>query len=56
MIYIVLMEEHFVKDNTGATSRFLRDNSGVTAIEYGLLAAGIAIAIIAAVNATRTPV
>ena len=32
--------------------RFLKVNS----IEYGLLAAGIAVAIIAAVNATRTPV
>jgi pilus assembly protein Flp/PilA len=31
--------------------RFLKDNSGVTAIEYGLLAAGVAVAIIAAVNA-----
>ncbi len=31
-------------------SKFLRDESGATAIEYGLIAAGIAIAIIAAVN------
>ncbi|WP_315716581.1 MULTISPECIES: Flp family type IVb pilin [unclassified Bradyrhizobium] len=30
--------------------RFLRDESGATAIEYGLIAAGISIAIIAAVN------
>jgi pilus assembly protein Flp/PilA len=29
---------------------FLRDDSGATAIEYGLIAAGIAIAIITAVN------
>jgi pilus assembly protein Flp/PilA len=29
---------------------FLSDNSGATAIEYGLIAAGIALAIIAAVN------
>jgi len=29
--------------------RFLKDDSGVTAIEYGLIAAGIAVAIIAAV-------
>lgn len=28
-------------------SRFVRDESGATAIEYGLIAAGIAIAIIA---------
>lgn len=30
-------------------SRFLHDESGATAIEYGLIAAGIAVAIIAAV-------
>jgi pilus assembly protein Flp/PilA len=31
--------------------RFLRDTSGATAIEYGLIAAGISVAIIAVVNA-----
>ena len=31
-------------------SRFLRDEAGATAIEYGLIAAGISLAIIAAVN------
>ena len=31
-------------------SRFCHDDSGATAIEYGLIAAGIAIVIIAAVN------
>jgi len=30
--------------------RFVKDQSGATAIEYGLLAAGIAVAIIAVVN------
>jgi pilus assembly protein Flp/PilA len=30
--------------------RFLRDESGATAIEYGLIASGIALAIITAVN------
>ncbi|MEN3348974.1 MAG: pilus assembly protein Flp/PilA [Bradyrhizobium sp.] len=34
--------------------RFLRDESGATAIEYGLIATGIAIAIIAAVNGVGT--
>jgi len=34
--------------------RFLRDDSGATAIEYGLIAAGIAVAIIVAVQATGT--
>jgi pilus assembly protein Flp/PilA len=32
-------------------SRFLRQESGATAIEYGLIAAGIAVVIIGAVNA-----
>ncbi len=31
-------------------ARFLNDESGATAIEYGLIAAGISLAIIAAVN------
>jgi pilus assembly protein Flp/PilA len=35
-------------------ARFLKDESGATAIEYGLIAAGIAVAIIAAVNAVGT--
>jgi pilus assembly protein Flp/PilA len=35
-------------------SRFVRDQSGATAIEYSLIAAGIALAIIAAVNAIGT--
>jgi pilus assembly protein Flp/PilA len=30
--------------------RFARDNSGATAIEYGLIAAGISVAIITVVN------
>ena len=33
---------------------FLADQSGATAIEYGLIAAGISIAIIAAVNSIGT--
>lgn len=35
---------------TNLVSRFLRDESAATAIEYGLIAAGIALAIIVAVN------
>jgi pilus assembly protein Flp/PilA len=31
-------------------SRFVKDESGATAIEYGLIAAGISLAIIAVVN------
>ena len=34
--------------------RFLRDESGATAIEYGLIAAGISVVIIAAVNSIGT--
>jgi pilus assembly protein Flp/PilA len=33
---------------------FIQDESGATAIEYGLIAAGIAIAIITAVNGLGT--
>jgi pilus assembly protein Flp/PilA len=35
-------------------ARFVKDESGATAIEYGLIAAGIAVAIIAAVNSVGT--
>jgi pilus assembly protein Flp/PilA len=35
-------------------SKFLKDESAATAIEYGLIAAGIALAIIAAVNGLGT--
>ena len=35
-------------------ARFLHDQSGATAIEYGLIAAGIALAIIAVVNGLGT--
>ena len=34
--------------------KFLRDDSGATAIEYGLIAAGIAVAIIAVVQGVGT--
>jgi pilus assembly protein Flp/PilA len=34
--------------------RFLRNESGATAIEYGLIAAGISVAIIAVVNGLGT--
>jgi pilus assembly protein Flp/PilA len=35
-------------------SRFLRNESGATAIEYGLIAAGIAVVIIVAVDTVGT--
>jgi pilus assembly protein Flp/PilA len=34
--------------------RFMQDDSGATAIEYGLIAAGISVAIIAVVNGLGT--
>ena len=34
--------------------RFLKDESGATAIEYGLIAAGISLAIISVVNGLGT--
>jgi pilus assembly protein Flp/PilA len=34
--------------------KFIRDESGATAIEYGLIAAGIAVAIITVVNGLGT--
>ena len=39
---------------TNLFSRFIRDESGATAIEYGLIAAGISIAIIAVVQGLGT--
>lgn len=35
-------------------ARFMKDDSGATAIEYGLIAAGISVAIIAVVNGIGT--
>jgi len=35
-------------------ARFVKDESGATAIEYGLIAAGISVVIIATVNAIGT--
>lgn len=35
-------------------AKFLNDNSGATAIEYGLIAAGISVAIIAVVQGLGT--
>ena len=37
-------------------ARFMKDESGATAIEYALIAAGICIAIITAVNALGTAI
>ncbi len=39
---------------TNVFRKFMRDESGATAIEYGLIAAGISLAIIAVVNGLGT--
>jgi pilus assembly protein Flp/PilA len=39
---------------TKSITRFIRDDSAATAIEYGLIAAGISVAIIAVVQALGT--
>jgi pilus assembly protein Flp/PilA len=39
---------------TNLVSRFVKDESGATAIEYGLIAAGISVAIITIVNGIGT--
>jgi pilus assembly protein Flp/PilA len=39
---------------TNSVMRFLKDERGATAIEYGLIAAGISIAIIAVVQSLGT--
>jgi pilus assembly protein Flp/PilA len=39
-----------METNMSVYKNFLRDDSGATAIEYGLIAAGISVAIIATVN------
>jgi pilus assembly protein Flp/PilA len=41
---------------TNLLARFVKDESGATAIEYALIAAGIGIAIITAVNALGTAI
>jgi pilus assembly protein Flp/PilA len=40
----------------GQATRFARDENGATAIEYAMIAAGIATAIVAAVSALGTTV
>ena len=43
-------QEHYMN----IVTRFVNDESGATAIEYGLIAAGISVAIIAVVNSLGT--
>jgi pilus assembly protein Flp/PilA len=39
-----------MESNMSVCKKFLRDDSGATAIEYGLIAAGISVVIIGTVN------
>jgi pilus assembly protein Flp/PilA len=41
---------------TSLVTRFAKDESGATAIEYGLIAAGISVAIITVVNTLGTQI
>ena len=41
---------------TTLVSRFISDEAGATAIEYGLIIAGIALAVIGAVNGTGSAI
>jgi pilus assembly protein Flp/PilA len=46
--------QHWKQRMNTLVLRFLKDSSGATAIEYGLIAAGISVAIIAVVNGLGT--
>ena len=46
-----MKKERFMSKLVG---RFLKDNSGATSIEYALIAGGISIVIVAAVNSLGT--
>lgn len=48
------MTTHILRFLNGGALRFLQDEQGATAIEYGLIAAGIAVAIIVAVETLGT--
>jgi pilus assembly protein Flp/PilA len=53
-LYFVALVSPESAKMTNLVARFLRDQSGATAIEYGLIAAGISLAIIAVVNGLGT--
>jgi pilus assembly protein Flp/PilA len=52
--YVKERSQHGGTDMTTVFLRFLKDDRGATAIEYGLIAAGISVAIIATVAALGT--
>lgn len=54
LVYESKANRAFRRNNMRAIVEFVRDKSGATAIEYGLIAAGISVAIIAVVNSLGT--
>lgn len=52
----IIQSERFQADDLGMKTlrRFLKDETAATAIEYGLIAAGISLAIIAVINGLGT--
>jgi pilus assembly protein Flp/PilA len=53
-IYVVILMELIMKNAIAKVIRFARDEDGITAIEYALLASLIALAIITAVQGVGT--
>jgi pilus assembly protein Flp/PilA len=51
---VLYLWPHCQRCSMQAFARFLKDESAATAIEYGLIAAGISVAIIAIVNGLGT--
>jgi pilus assembly protein Flp/PilA len=51
---VLALHEQQEQSMLACIKRFVRDEAGATAIEYGLIAAGIAVVIIAVVQGTGT--
>jgi pilus assembly protein Flp/PilA len=51
MLRLITSTDTLIRDAKAKAARVLKNTDGATAIEYGLIAAGIAVAIIAAVFA-----
>jgi pilus assembly protein Flp/PilA len=54
MVVLLRSTTHLEVELKNILKKFLADESAATAIEYGLIAAGIALAIITAVNSVGT--
>ena len=51
MLRLIAATDTLIRDSKAKVVKLVQDTDGATAIEYGLIAAGIAVAIIAAVFA-----